>query len=257
MSETKIDKKIAEERELLADLRRKREARGARVDELEAAVDRAEALVKRKRERLRSLSDDELFTSDVDQPARDLRRDALADDVEAAEAELNALLEDLDQAVARQRQTSDRIERHAERVERLRKRRKKIERKEDQLSKFWVLAEFHCNDGTPVPKAAIPALERQCKRVFDPMREKHGMGRCNSGYRHAAYDASVGGVGGYHVYDTHTDAPAADLTFAQGGPQAWAETARQAMGSNGGIGIYPGQHFIHVDPRNYRSDWWG
>lgn len=123
-------------------------------------------------------------------------------------------------------------------------------------SPYWRLEEFHCRDGTPVPKRAIPALRVHVRKVLDPCRRKFGRGTCNSGYRHRRYNARIGGASqSFHIYDIHPDAPATDVWFAKGSPAAWADEGSHRMNGGGGVGTY--RSFVHFDRRSRRSRWRG
>ena len=121
------------------------------------------------------------------------------------------------------------------------------------LSASFVLAEFHCCKGHCaqgfVPSAAVPALRRLVTEVLQPMRDRFGRCRVNSGFRTKLHNGHVGGeADSRHRYDLHSSAPAADLTFAGGSVDEWAREARRLLGSSrGGIGRYPSKNFVHVD----------
>lgn len=140
---------------------------------------------------------------------------------------------------------------------RAQERRPKRPRK-GQLSKYWHLSEFNCRDGTPVPACIIPELREHCRHTLDPLRERYGPGACNSGYRHRAYNASIGGATmSWHIYDLRCKEPATDVTFGRGSPSRWADTASATLNGGGGIGVYAGSNFTHVDPRAGSVRWWG
>src|SRR3712207_766655 len=125
-----------------------------------------------------------------------------------------------------------------------------------RLSPHFVLAEFHCHDGTPVPAAALPALRRLVKEVLEPMRGKFGQCKVNSGYRTVAYNRRIGGASAsQHLYDQSPADVAADLTFASGTPQEWASEAERLLKGGGGIGTYAS--FTHVDNRRGPARWTG
>jgi uncharacterized protein YcbK (DUF882 family) len=124
-----------------------------------------------------------------------------------------------------------------------------------RLSPHFVLAEFHCHDGTPVPAAALPALRRLVKEVLEPMRGKFGQCKVNSGYRTEAYNRSVGGASAsQHLYDQSPADVAADVRFTSGTPQDWAAEAERLL-KGGGIGTY--SSFTHVDNRRGPARWTG
>lgn len=121
-----------------------------------------------------------------------------------------------------------------------------------RLSKNFVLAEFHCCRshcaGAHVPGASLRPLRTLVVEVLQPMRDKFGACSVHSAFRNQAHNAHVGGVSNsYHRYNLRPNAPAADVAFARGNPEAWAAEARRRLGNRGGIGKYPSQRFVHVD----------
>lgn len=125
-----------------------------------------------------------------------------------------------------------------------------------QLTKHFHLSEFDCNDGTKVPDYMEDHLREWCKRYGEPMRATYGPVAVSSGYRHARYNASIGGASqSYHVYELRKSQPAADCVFGKGSPSQWAGSARSLRGSSGGVGQY--STFVHMDTRTWISDWWG
>jgi hypothetical protein len=124
---------------------------------------------------------------------------------------------------------------------------------DSQLSPHFRLEEFHCKDGTRVPKASIPALRALCRDVLEPLRERFGSCEVMSGYRHRAYNVRIGGARySQHIYDDHPKSVAADLVFGRGRPSDWADAA-EPLCARGGLGRYPG--FIHVDNRGHKARW--
>jgi uncharacterized protein YcbK (DUF882 family) len=123
-----------------------------------------------------------------------------------------------------------------------------------RVAAHFLLREFHCKDGTPVPAAAVRAVKRLATEVLEPMRAKFGACTVHSGYRTEAYNKRVGGKpGSRHQYHTFPSEPAADVTFPRGNPREWAAEAERLLTGRGGIGTYPG--FVHVDIRAARSRW--
>lgn len=128
---------------------------------------------------------------------------------------------------------------------------------DQQLSEHFKLSEFLA-PGDPVdPTPEVVAnLKRLCEEVLEPMRKKLGRPiRITSGYRSPAYNASIGGARG----SQHTLGTAADL--ALGGDTACLVGAAVAstLHACGGIGLYPGRGFIHVDIRprvGRKATWW-
>ena len=165
----------------------------------------------------------------------------------------------------RRRKTHRELKRRTKRQWRLYERAKarlELMRKENreavstgQLSEHFNVREFDCKDGTKVPVVAIPALRRLCLEQLEPMRAKYGACTVHSGYRHRAYNASIGGAQfSQHIYDDGPGSVAADVSFPRGRPQDWSATAR-ANGA-GGVGTYTRSNFTHVD-NGPRRDWTG
>ena len=129
-------------------------------------------------------------------------------------------------------------------------------RKSRRLSPHFVLAEFHCHDGTPVPAAALPALRRLVRDVLEPMRAKFGQCKVSSGYRTASYNGGVDGAPkSQHRYDLTPQDVAADVVFASGTPREWVAEAERLLKGGGGIGTY--RTFVHVDNRPGPARWSG
>jgi uncharacterized protein YcbK (DUF882 family) len=130
-----------------------------------------------------------------------------------------------------------------------------------RLSKHFVVEEFDCRDGTKVSPRDYNGLEYLCKTFLEPLREKYGSVKVNSGFRTASYNARIGGASkSYHVYTMHDgDDQAADITCARGRPSDWHKTLaylrQKYRGGKGGLGLY--SSFCHVDIRDYKSDWRG
>jgi hypothetical protein len=125
---------------------------------------------------------------------------------------------------------------------------------EVRLSANFVLAEFHCKDGTHVPAQAMRGLRRLVRNQLQPMREKFGSCNVNSAYRTKSHNARVGGEpNSQHRYELGPESVAADVRFAQGSPREWAAEAERLLGNSGGIGTY--RTFVHVDNRGKRGRW--
>lgn len=137
----------------------------------------------------------------------------------------------------------------------IRHRKGQLRKQGQQASEHFRISEFDCHDGTRVPEVAYDALRDLCEDVLEPMRREFGACGVTSGYRHRAYNASIGGATlSQHIYDLTPQSVAADVTFAKGSPAEWAEFAR---GLNvGGVGQYNRSGFVHVD-NGPRRDWWG
>lgn len=133
------------------------------------------------------------------------------------------------------------------------------------LTPHFRLSEFNTHDGTPVPDDLADDYLRLCKNVLEPLRARFGVCSVVSGYRHPAYNRSIGGAGksvhmGGRGGGIH--GVAADVRFARGRPIDWAKAAEPLLGKfyppGGGLGTYPGSGgWIHVDTRGYRARWVG
>ncbi len=128
---------------------------------------------------------------------------------------------------------------------------------DEQLSPHFTLAEFLApGDKVKPTPAQIENLRRLCVEVLEPMRKKLGRPlTITSGFRSHAYNAEIGGAPG----SQHTQGIAADV--ALGGDTACLVAAAVAstLQACGGIGVYPGRGFVHVDIRprvNRKATWW-
>jgi hypothetical protein len=165
------------------------------------------------------------------------------DRLKEREAEAEAVL---DEAITEREEDRDALER-------MRARRKKIKDRLDRPSPHFAYAEFDCRNGQKLPEEAEPAVKDWCERIGEPLRKKFGAVHINSGYRPAAYNASVGGEpNSVHIYDfpgRNFAAVAVDVTCETGSPEDWyAFTAGKADGR----GIYATFH--HADTRG-RIPW--
>jgi uncharacterized protein YcbK (DUF882 family) len=129
-----------------------------------------------------------------------------------------------------------------------------------RLSPHFVIEEFDCRDGTKCRDADHVGLEYLCRTYLEPIRAKYGIVHVNSGYRSKSYNAKIGGASkSYHIYDEHSNDQAADITCQHGTPREWHTTANfirnHKRNGRGGLGLYP--RFVHIDLREYKSDWRG
>src|SRR5690348_13105107 len=93
--------------------------------------------------------------------------------------------------------------------------------------------------------ALIAALEELRALVGKPIH-------IDSGYRSPSTNAAVGGVG----HSEHMEGKAADISVAGLDTyQLYVLADQVPTFSAGGIRIYPGQNFIHVDTRGSRARW--
>lgn len=129
-----------------------------------------------------------------------------------------------------------------------------LRRRPWRLSAHFLLQEFSCSDGTPVPDRAISALAQLAQLYLEPLRLEHGPVTITSGYRTRQVNEANGGAPfSYHRYDlTGRRGVAADVTCARGTPRQWYSTL--ALLSPGGLGGYG--TFVHVDNRaGARARW--
>lgn len=141
-----------------------------------------------------------------------------------------------------------------------------------KLSPHFGAAEFDCRDGREWPPAAREALEWWCRVWGEPLREAFGPVRVTSGFRHAAYNRSVGGASlSYHRYDLRYGSSAeralgkglaADVVPSRGTAADWGRWAgahqvalRRPPGRVGTVSVagrlafhaYLASGFIHLD----------
>ena len=118
-----------------------------------------------------------------------------------------------------------------------------------QLSAHFKVREFACGDGSDAVLVA-PRLVMVLETIrahFDAPVVIH------SAYRTPQYNAKVGGV----AHSQHCYGTAADIVVRGKTPAAVAAYARELMPDWGGVGVYAGQGFTHVDVRETRADWNG
>lgn len=144
----------------------------------------------------------------------------------------------------------------------------------DRLSKHFVIEEFDCSDGTPVPKTLVPGLRLWTELWGEPFRAMFGQVTVHSGFRTDAFNVRVGGATqSVHLgrsglperaKGSQLRAAAGDVSAAHASPLEWADWARQHRARNehlhghgrGGIGTYVRLNFVHLDTWNER-DWHG
>lgn len=116
-----------------------------------------------------------------------------------------------------------------------------------RLSKNFILSEFLA-PGDPA-KPTIETVERirdLCELALEPLREALGRPlKISSGYRSVAYNRRIGGAPG----SQHCSGIAADVVMVSDAEQLKAAAIASNIPGIGGIGIYPGRGFIHVDIR--------
>lgn len=215
--------------------RRRREIDGT-LEELEAEDRALKRRIKAKRKR---------------DPKDEDRANLIADQKESLRNERQAVQERIEELEARSGKLLSKIKVLARKI---RRRKKKKKRAKEYASKHFRYDEFNCKQGGPVPTYMYPHLRDLCERVLEPMRAEFGGCFITSGHRWSWYDAMIGGVGGYHVYEKFKSQPAADCIFERGTPAEWAAFARKL--GVGGVGQYDRSGFVHVDTGPRRT-WWG
>ena len=187
------------------------------------------------------------------------RLDEFAEETEAVEAEIDAMMERITDHRDLKDQLRKNIDEDEARIDRLQdRRRRRRKEKSDQLTKDFHLAEFDCRNGATVKgncPAIIDDLEDLCKRHLQPLRDSGGVVAINSGFRTAAYNASIGGASNsYHIYTVRSKAPAVD--HVQGGRSPSGVAAwHDSHDAFDGMGRY--SSFVHGDDRGYSSRWTG
>lgn len=119
------------------------------------------------------------------------------------------------------------------------------------------ISEFACKDGTPVPDEMIPDL-RILVRNLEIIRSQwdHPV-IIISGYRTPEYNARVGGA----PASQHLLAKAADIRIHGMTPDEIATRIESLISwgavTQGGLGIYADQDFVHYDIRGTAARWRG
>lgn len=236
-----VEDRLDEAREKLHEAREVARKRDAHEAEVLKAVRTMRETIAEKRAKRSELD----AVEDADQ------RERIADKIEALEADLDQAVEKLDRIERRSKAANEELAKHKKRVERLREKRKEQQEAQDRPSPNFAWAEFNCNDGRPFPEASREAIKAWCRDIGEPVRARFGPVHINSAYRHAAYNASVGGAtNSIHIYDLHPNAVAVDFTCASGSATDWFNFT---AGKADGRGHYPGR-FHHADNRN-RIGW--
>lgn len=263
----KIDAKLKElgqdrdERRRAVQLVAKRESR---LEDLSEELGAARRRVRCRRRAVEEVRTDleQLRTEmpDGEESALEERLDELAGELDEAVRIRDRLLDRIDRVTARLANAEDRLTEaigdlaeDREALGRLRAKRRRINERRDRPSPNFAFAEFDCNDGTPLPKQSEVAVKDWCQRIGEKVRARFGAVHINSAYRHAAYNARIGGASlSIHIYDypgRDHKAVAVDFSCEKGTPAEWfAFTAGLADGR----GRYATFH--HADTRN-RIGW--
>lgn len=120
----------------------------------------------------------------------------------------------------------------------------------DKLSEHFTAGEFFCHDTSykyvRVSPELVAKLEKIRAAVGGPLT-------IHSAYRPPAYNLSIGGVSN----SCHVDGLAADISAPGKTTAQLHEICLKVIGSQGGVGYYPTQQFVHVDVRGHESRWEG
>lgn len=121
--------------------------------------------------------------------------------------------------------------------------------KEKYMSAHFQVKEFHSRKDP----ADLVKVDERLLALLENIRNHTGKPVIvNSGYRSAAYNATIKGA---VSNSQHVQGKAADIRIAGVSPAKVAEIAECYLGSSGGIGIY--STFTHVDVRKSCARWKG
>ena len=118
-----------------------------------------------------------------------------------------------------------------------------------KLSANFTVKEFACKDGSDAVLTA-PRLVMVLQSIRSHFAAPVVI---HSAYRTPQYNAKVGGA----AHSQHCYGTAADISVRGQTPAAVAAYARELMPDWGGVGVYAGQGFTHIDVRETRADWTG
>ena len=184
------------------------------------------------------------------------RRDELADMIDASEGRINRLVEKMIKTGKDLREAKTRDGRLEQQIQIVQKRIDRKNTPSNDLTKDFSMAEFDCNDGTPVPEYMRGSLKKLCTDHLQPLRDAGGSVHINSGYRTVSYNARIGGEpNSYHIYTYRKDHPAADHVQSGRAPSSVASFHESHQTVPIGLGRY--SSFTHLDQRGYTSRWSG
>jgi len=126
-----------------------------------------------------------------------------------------------------------------------------------RLSANFELAEFVSErDPHPPSESHLHNLQTLCNLALEPLREALGRPlKITSGYRSPEYNKSMNGAPG----SMHCAGIAADIAVGDNNEIILAAAIASKIAAIGGIGVYPGRGFIHVDIRQRIGStptWW-
>ncbi len=124
-----------------------------------------------------------------------------------------------------------------------------------RAGKYYLMSEFDCRDGTPVPRRAYGEVEHLVRHFLDPLRDHYGPVVVLSGFRTEGHNRAVRGAArSFHRYSLDPGrGVAADVRPARGTVGEWVAFLGE-LGA-GGLGTYA--QFVHVDTRSARARWRG
>lgn len=120
-----------------------------------------------------------------------------------------------------------------------------------KLTAHWSMGEVACKCGCKghLAPTIFANLTGLAVKVLEPLRVVWGRAlRCTSGFRCENYNAKVGGVKG----SEHPKGIAGDITDENGltdDEQIKLAALASQLPAVGGIGLYPGRGFVHLDTR--------
>lgn len=122
------------------------------------------------------------------------------------------------------------------------------------MAKYFQLSEFQCKCCGALPPQGIDGKMLKLLEVLDSIRDSIGEPIIiTSGYRCPSHNAAVGGVSN----SLHVAGCAADIICpsvgVNDGVKLLGNIARR-FGANG-VGYYYKQGFVHVDIRDYNTEW--
>ena len=125
-----------------------------------------------------------------------------------------------------------------------------------KLSAHFSLAEFISPNDPNRPNQSAMANLRELAAVLEIIRARAGRPlKITSGYRSPSYNRAIGGA----AMSLHTTGMACDIEAP--GDMLELATLASKIEEIGGVGVYPGRGFIHVDirrrPENAKAPtWW-
>ena len=125
-----------------------------------------------------------------------------------------------------------------------------------EFTPYWSRTRDGVSNGLP-PRDLWPNIVPTL-RALDEFRERFGSPvKLLSTYRRPEYNRAVGG----ESKSFHMQFRAIDFACVRGIPEQWADVLKRMRDKEGvfrgGIGVYPGKGFVHVDTRGYNANWSG